>query len=57
MTKDELINQLKSDLATMIDWTDAISDEYLDGDESSRREFVADRKAARATISIEPDTV
>ena len=57
MTKDKLIEQLKSDLSTMIDWTDAISDQYLDGDEDTRKEFVSDRKAARATMLIEPDAV
>lgn len=57
MTKDDLIKQLKCDLGVMLDWTDAVSDEYLDGDEDTRKEFVSDRKAARATMRIEPDAV
>lgn len=57
MTKDELIEQLKCDLSNMIDWTAAISDEYLDGDEGTRNEFVSDLKSARATMLIDADAL
>lgn len=53
MTKDELIEQLKSDLSTMLDWAMAVSDEYLDGESDTRSEFVSDLKAARETLATE----
>lgn len=55
MTKDELIERLRSDLEAMEGWARELGDEYLDGDPEVRQQYVADLKSVRESRSLKAD--
>lgn len=55
MTKDELIQRLKIELAAMVDWAREVDDEYLDGDPDTRAQYRKDMQEAREALSLSSD--
>lgn len=55
MTKDQLITALKNDLSVMMDWAREVSDEYLEGDPDTRREYFRDMEHASETLKLKPE--
>lgn len=55
MTKDQLITALRNDLSVMMDWARELGDEYLDGDQDTRHQYLADMESARETLKLKPE--
>jgi hypothetical protein len=55
MKKDDLIDALTDSLESMINWAMEVSDEYLDGEEGTRRQFALDLKRARELLIEIPE--
>lgn len=55
MTKEQLITALQNDLSVMMDWAREVSDEYLEGDPDTRRQYCIDMEHASETLKLKAE--